>query len=274
MKLGTLFVILTVVFVCVLALGGTWSWGAAAGVLVGACYVLAGALWFVNERYSVGSATWLERHNAAVGLLNAGRIEEALAELQRLEPESQKHPLGHATCLANLSAGYLRKGDPDRAMELAFAGHELLPGKPKNEQQKQVAALLRTRLAHLHALLNVPESAHAWRERAAEAVTPNNRHMLFETDIVLKLRAGQDAAALEQLAQDWTGAETQLYVAQLKPLRVLWAFALSRQAPGAERDARIADLLAGARPMRAGELAYMGARWPEFEAFLREQGLG
>lgn len=84
------------------------------------------------------------------------------------------------------------------------------------------------------------------------------------------LRRGDPAAAGRILDGGWDELERATSGDRVRGFRVLRAFAAEQV--GGALAAQAGELLAGARPCRPGEYAWIGARWPEMARYLAASG--
>ena len=68
----------------------------------------------------------------------------------------------------------------------------------------------------------------------------------------------------------WTELERSTAADLVRAFRVIRAFAAEQA--GGDAAVQSSDLLAGARPFRAGEYAWIGVRWPELARYLAARG--
>jgi hypothetical protein len=121
-------------------------------------------------------------------------------------------------------------------------------------------------LATNHALRNDLEAAKRWLDETP-ATTPARYQMpvaqLAFARAVVECRSGRRDEAARLLDERWPDIERQLEPHQLRPYRILRAFA------GGNANADLADL----RPTFAGEHDYLGKVWPEMATFLATNNL-
>jgi hypothetical protein len=111
--------------------------------------------------------------------------------------------------------------------------------------------------------------AEAHRRFAAGGAIPTRFHLAAAA--ILALRRGEPAAARDLFERDWAELERGVTADFVRGLRV--ACALAAERAGGEAPGALAELLAGARPSRPGELAWLSASWPEMAAYLAAHGL-
>ncbi|MFT3692096.1 MAG: hypothetical protein QM831_03075 [Kofleriaceae bacterium] len=126
--------------------------------------------------------------------------------------------------------------------------------------------------ALVHALLGDIATAEKWyaaaEQRRSLPSRPSFPAMLVLTRAVIDCRAGDPAKAARLLDEQWLECEVSMTGAEMRPLRVIRAFAIATA--GGPRDAGLADhLIAAVRPIAyANEFTFLGVAWPEMEAFL------
>jgi hypothetical protein len=217
-------------------------------------------------------ALW--RHRGLAGLrsrvLHAGPDAER-ASLELLERRARSHPPVHALAAARLAEWELAHGDLDRAFRLL--GGLSARGWGDVSLGPVGRATIPTRLAVREALRGSHEAAERWisvveaRGGPCAALVPR---------IVSMLRRGEVARAVAYVEARFDEAERRLTAAELKPARVLWAFALTnldRPTYREGRSPRVHDILAGARPLAPAQLRWLTAQWPELRAFVERHGL-
>lgn len=217
------------------------------------------------NRASHGSA--VRQNQNAVNLLNAGHVEEAAQIFDRLT-RTERRTSAHAVYVFNRAVAYVLQGRPRRAYSLF------------NAVQKSRAfsfgfsnmylPLLYVEMGTCLALLGHLEQAHRYRQEAYQSLDSDERGRVMFLDAVLFARGGQSGAVVQSLHGRDQEAEAMLRVPTRRALRVVEAFALRRLGEGG--SSRFRTLVEGARS-RPGEYRWVGAEWPEFRDFLREQGL-
>jgi hypothetical protein len=88
---------------------------------------------------------------------------------------------------------------------------------------------------------------------------------------VIDCRSDRCAEAAQELDQVWRICEAELTGEQLRPLRIVRAFAVSNG--GAHAGGSPEAALATVRPAYAGEHDYLGKAWPEMARYLADNGL-
>jgi tetratricopeptide (TPR) repeat protein len=171
----------------------------------------------------------LARHNLGWTLMRQGRLEEALAVLENNDAANEralKQVTLHGTSSVDLSL--------------------------------------------VCALLGKIEDAESWlrvtERRAATSANPSLSAMTVFARAVLDCRRERYEDAARLLDEQWPECEAALKGAELRPLRVVRAYAHAAMGP---RNAGVADnLLASSRPVYDGEYDFMGVAWPAMQPFL------
>jgi hypothetical protein len=167
--------------------------------------------------------------NLAMSLMRSGELERALTTLRQLDRRSARGAGSFApTIAAQLAAIYALRGDPAAADRWIGEARARVKGAADSRAIDGAVAFAR---------------------------------------IVNELRRDDHQTAARDLQTAWADLEGTLVAAELRPFQILRAFAAARGAPsptsGANHDAPPA--LPEVRP---GELAWLGADWPEMRAFL------
>ncbi len=217
------------------------------------------------NRASHGSA--VRQNQNAVNLLNAGHVEEAAQIFDRLT-HTERNTSAHAVYVFNRAVAYVLQGRPRRAYSLF------------NAVQKSRAfsfgfsnmylPLLYVEMGTCLALLGHLEQAHQYRQQAYQKLKKEEHGRIMFLDALLLARGGQFGAVVQSLRGRDQEAEAMLRVPTRRALRAIHAYALRRL--GEQDSTRFRTLVEGARSRR-GEYDWVGAEWPEFRRFLREQGL-
>jgi tetratricopeptide (TPR) repeat protein len=208
-------------------------------------------------------------NNEGLALLGANRLDEAAALYERLAARAGNMHSLRALFLTNLGVVLLRKGETDRALGYLTTAHE--SGWLEKQKLFPNHAALLNALALGHQLKGDAATARDFLARAQRSVAPARRGMLLLTESVIAARAGDFAGVRTLTDANWTSAEGSLLAPQLRALRLVRAFALTQLASGGD-EAEVTTLVAGARPMPAGEIDYLAAEWPAFRAFLAQHG--
>lgn len=166
-------------------------------------------------------------------------------------------------------AGYNRALALMRIGKLADATEQLIV-VDRGGGVLRVDGAIASTLAYLHALRGNAELAETWLAEAKRRDAKFSVGPFAYTLPGLALAIRQDDAEtlLGELSDRWTEAENTLKGERMRPLRVLRAFGVAQTTT--VRDAgQVAAILAPLHGVKAGELAYLGAEWPELEQFIR-----
>ena len=119
------------------------------------------------------------------------------------------------------------------------------------------------------ALLGKIEDAESWlqvTEQRAATANPSLPAMKVFARAVLDCRRERCEDAARLLDEQWPECEAALRGSELRPLRVVRAYA---HAAGGPRNSGVADhLLASSRPVYDGEYDFLGVAWPAMQSFL------
>lgn len=210
----------------------------------------------------------VQQNQAAVNLLNAGRVNEAAQIFDQLSRSEQNTP-AHAVYVFNRAVAYTLQGRPKRAYSLFNAilrSHAFHFGFSAG-----YLPLLYIEVGTCLALMGDLSAARRHRDEAAKAMQAQDAGRLVFLDVLLLVREGEYVAASELATTRYREAESTLRVPTLKALRLVHAFALAKM--GHRGSARFNTLVQGVRPARRGEFGWVGAEWLPFRAFLAEVGL-
>jgi hypothetical protein len=205
--------------------------------------------------------SFAKANKRGVDLMSSGNAAAAADAFRRLA----RKPLAPAAVARfNLGLALLRMGDLQGALD-AFADAE-------RRRPKALRPAIADLIALCNALTGDLAAADGWlveaRQRAASACSTSRIH--FAADAIVLLRRGNAAAAATLLDGSWGELERCTAADLVRAFRLVRAFA-AEQVEGAAA-AQAADLLAGARPFRAGEYAWIAARWPEMARYLAANG--
>lgn len=180
-----------------------------------------------ESKYTALSA--LARHNLGWTLMRQGRLEEAIAVVSN-------NDWAHERALKRISLYGISSVD----------------------------------LSLCCALLGKIEDAESWIQvadrRAANATNPSFPAMKVFARAVLDCRKEQCGDAARLLDEQWPECEAALRGSELRPLRVVRAYA---HAAGGPRNSGVADnLLSSSRPVYDGEYDFLGVAWPAMRSFL------
>lgn len=210
----------------------------------------------------------VQQNQAAVNLLNAGRIDEAAVIFDELT-RSERNTPAHAVYVFNRAVAYMLQGRPARAYSLFNAvlrSHSFHFGFSNS-----YLPLLYVEVATCLALMGELVAARGHRDSATKSLQEQERGRLVFLDALILTRQGHYGAAAEFASKRYREAEALLRVPTCKALRLVHAFALAKD--GKQRTSEFRSLLDGVRPSRAGEFDWIAADWPEFGAFLKKLSL-
>ena len=210
-------------------------------------------------------ANAVQKNQHAVNLLNAGRVDEASALFDQLT-ESERSTPAHAVYVFNRAVAFVLQGRPRRAYSLFNAvrrSRAFTFGFSSS-----YLPLLHVEMGTCLALMGDLEEARRHQVRARKSIGEPHFGRLVFLEVLLLVREGRHAEAIQTARHRWRQAESVLRVPTLKGLRLLHAFALRRLGEHNGREFR--SMLDGIRPSQPGEFDWIAAEWPEFRAFLRE----
>ena len=197
----------------------------------------------------------------AVDLMAAGDAAAAADAFRRL---ARKPLAPSGVARFNLGLALLRLGDVRGALD-AFAAAE-------RSRAKALRPMIAALIALCDALIGDLDAADRWiteaRQRAASPGSTSRVHLAAEA--IVRMRRGDALGAARLFDQTWGELERSTAADLMRALRLVRAFAAAQA--GGVAAAQAADLLAGARPFRAGEYAWIGAGWPEMARYLAANG--
>jgi hypothetical protein len=225
---------------------------------VPALIVLGAFVWTLRRQRALH-----RMNNEALSVLNGGELDRAAELFTQLARRSWRLPRLHLACLFNLSVAELRRGRTGKALAL-LAALERYPG------HRELGFETACYLAIAYAVEGDPAASERWLDRARR----RKRQIVSELDsfaeAFVHCRRGRWSEWPERFLGRWSALEAGLPGDLLRTLRVLVGFALAR---GGASLPILENMLAGARPVRPDEYAYLGQRWPELEGFLLERRL-
>lgn len=202
-----------------------------------------------------------EGNKRAVDLMAQGDAAGAAEAFRRLA-RAPLAPSGVARF--NLGLALLRVGDLRGALD-ALASAE-------RSRTKALKPAIASMIALCDALAGDLDAADGWiaeaRRRAASPASATRFHVAAEA--IVRLRRGDATGSARLFEQTWGELERSTAADVVRALRVVRAFAVEHA--GGSAAAGAADLLAGARPFRPGEYAWIAAGWPEMSRYLAEKG--
>lgn len=223
---------------------------------VAVAVALSAALYLLARR----AARW---NQAGIDRLAAGQHEAAALLFRDV---ARQVGFG-ATGAFNLGMTLLRLADVRGALG-AFAAVERAGGR---RGRSVLGAAVAGNLALCDALLGDLEAAEAWsleaRRRVQRPGHANRLHLVAEA--VALERRGHDEAAARRLAEGWGEIELTTSADLMRGIRLIRAYVVERAGgtPG-----EVEALLAGARPFRPGEYAWLAGGWKELEVWLALKG--
>jgi hypothetical protein len=218
---------------------------------------IGGVFWLFYSRFRSFAAA----NKQGVDLMASGDAPAA-ADVFRQLARRPLAPVGAARF--NLGLALLRTGDLTGALD-AFATAE----RSRSKALRPAAAGF---IALCDALAGDLDAADGWvaeaQQRATSACSVSRVHLA--ADAIVRLRRGDAASAAQLLERSWTELERSTAADLVRSFRVIRAFAAEQA--GGDAASQASDLLAGARPFRAGEYAWIGSRWPELARYLAARG--
>ena len=219
--------------------------------------------WKIYAR-RVGVA-WATANTQATRLIGEGEPEKAIVILDELVAKSRAFPVAYSLYLWNRAVAATRSGRFDDARTMLLGVHATKWFE--RPIFKNFVPGVMISLGTVEALAGNLDEAESWQRRAHGRLTSASGIAALPLDVVIAARRGKLDEAEALCQSHWAAAEAALLARDVKLLRVLRAFVASRRAP--EHHASVDAWLAGAKPMRAGAFAYVGAAWPEFAEFER-----
>jgi hypothetical protein len=212
-----------------------------------------------------------EEYANAYKLFGAGDYRAAADGFRSVAKKYQRLTNQRAHAELALGATLVRVGDLSGAVD-TFASLDgwLVRGRPAFK------GLVASQLAVLYALKGEPRVSERWSAETRhhlERVTDGRRMLgvLLFVDLVNGIHRDDEAAALTAFEATWRDSEKTFTASELRPGRVLRAFATTRRRPleNLVSDPQVTAAFADAQP---GELDWMGAEWPEMREFIEALG--
>jgi hypothetical protein len=259
-----LSVVLTAAFFAINRVTGTDLSGI--GAVIGISVAL---LVFVFVVIFIFNIRLIRRFNAAnkeaIGLMARGDYQRA-QDLLWGWAESTQGAVG-AVARHNLGWTLLRQGKLQQCIDLLTDNDKKFERGLKSIAMHPTSAI---DIALTHALLGKLPDAEQWfdtaEERAKGRNTPSYPGMAVFARAVIDCRAGRADAAARMLDERWAECEASLTAENVRPLRVVRAFAHAtagaRNAGGAEQA------LSSLSPAYPDEYRFLGVGWPEMRSFL------
>lgn len=175
----------------------------------------------------------------------------------------------HAASVFNLALCRMRQGRLDEARGLFSSTMQAFGAK----SIAQVPAAARFHAATCAALQGDLHDADALVVEGEKLLGKERSRLELLAKSVVLCRRGHPDEARALLEQHWREGEAALLADVMRALRLVRAYATLRGSRTPDDERTAADLLAGARPFRAGDYDWLGVSWPEMRAFLEEHGL-
>jgi hypothetical protein len=279
-KTVLLWFVLIIVFVAIYQVVGTAPpkhdappqpapvWPMVVGALLSiAVATVAWLVWLQRavRRYNEESAD-------ALTMLSRGDLGNALKRFEALALKWKRPRSVHAVVRHNVAYTLLRQGELARAIEIYSA----LERRRTTVNVSSVWQLTPSHLAIAHGLAGDLSSAQQWLDEAGKRMgTGDTRHLRGLAALALAIidcRRGGGAGVARELERLWTEFESALTGELLRPLRLVRAYAVSQDG-GLRGQGAVEMLLVPLRGGPPGELAFMGAAWPEMKSFLTAHSL-
>jgi tetratricopeptide (TPR) repeat protein len=251
-SLGPLAVGAAVGFPIAVFVSAAWGVGIGYVALVARTFVVAQRL---NRRIA-----------AAVALLNERHFEAAEREFRQIASGCRR--ARRSVVLYNIAVCFLRTGRIEEALSVLC---ELEASKATRKfAMRRNRSSIQYTIAIAYLQLGHIDAADAWCAVAKKspATDAAKNHLLY--DALSLLRRQQYADADRFLTDNFRAIEGFLPAVLMRAWRVRHAFAA--HSAGAALD-RVQMLLSAAKPSEPGEYAPLAVGWPEFHAFLVDQGL-
>lgn len=202
------------------------------------------------------------------------RFGDAVEVFRATLPRNAKLAIYRAANYLNLADAQLHAGQ----LEAALASCAEI----ERGGQLMFGSGLRTRVATMTALLyglrgDVP-TAERWATDARARIAKNREDrlayaaQLCVAEAVIMMRRGDASGAITQLERRWNELRYSMTADTMRSVEVLRAFAEAQT--GVRTSNTVAERLVRVEPVTPHELAYLGAEWPEMQAFLAAHGLG
>ena len=215
--------------------------------------------------------TIIQENQDAVALLESSQLDEGARRLDALCKKST-FPQFHAFLVFNRGVGYLRQGQPDRGLSLFAAVLNSGWFESRSNSFFTYYPLLLNGIAIAYAIKGDIPSAEHWQGMAHDHITHERLGTLLPMDTMIGIRNERYEIVVSDAEKNWENAESNLPAGQMKNLRILCAFALSRQNHNNVHDQKMRRYLDGAWPFRTGQFDYIAVKWPELQAFLQYHG--
>jgi tetratricopeptide (TPR) repeat protein len=244
--------------------------GVAVGITSALFLPVPVAMWMVLAVVSAQAffvARKLNRRNAtAVGLLNERKFDVAENELRSIAAVSRR--ARRSLVLHNIAVCFLRTGRIEEALSVLC---ELEASKATRQfAMRRFRSSIQYTIANAYLQLGHLNAADSWSEAAKKSPANDavKNHLLFDGLRLVRCQQYVDGDRFFQ--EHFRAIEGFTPGVVLRGWRVRHAFAAHRA--GAPEE-RVQQLLAAGKPCEPGEYAPLAVGWPEFHAFLVEQGL-
>lgn len=206
-----------------------------------------------------------------------GRFAEAAELFRKTAPKFAKKPIYRAVLQINIGFTELRSGRLDASIQ-AVAEVERILGPVGTLVGSSIRILAGTQLALGYALKGDLGAADRWITESRSRLTKGTDERisyaarLTLAEAIVRIRRGAYADAMSLLVSRWRPLSYSLSGDAMRGIEVVCALA-EAQGRLCEPDA-VAQRLSRVRPVNPDEFRYLGAGWPEMQAFLVEHKLG
>lgn len=210
---------------------------------------------------------WMHVHNEGVALFTAGRVAEAVPVFEqavKLAPQRVQRALStYALAGCQAECGRLQE---------ALGAYAAVNAVPRLEAHAQMLYLaLPNAVASCYAQLGDVAQARTWLAEGARRSGGQPPVGALLPEVLVLCREGAFAAAARTAAERHAEAAS-MSGRNARRVRLLHAFAL-HAADAHAHAPRVAELLAGVKPVHAGDLEPLTEHWPELSTFVTERGL-
>ncbi|HXU70308.1 MAG TPA: hypothetical protein VN947_13320 [Polyangia bacterium] len=220
--------------------------------------------WFLRRQFRGGTSLNAKLEPGLLALADGdlGRASDIFGAVAR---EYRKQTAYAAVAKLSLATALMRSGELQPAIEAAIEV-ERAPGLLFGSDARTMAA---THLGLVYALRGQLDAATRWCDDARKRLSrgSNRTHsaaLLRLAEATVLTRSGQLDDATRALDRDWKRLEEALAVSTMRRAWLLRAYLAS----GDGARGSVEPWLTLARGGRKGELAWLGAEWPELRAFL------
>ncbi len=201
------------------------------------------------------------------------RFAEASGKFQATIPQFAKQPLYRAVVVINVADAELRAG----RFESAIAACAEIERSRSLLFGSSVRIRIATISAMTYALRGDVTTAERWASDARRRIAKSNEDRIGQAahlclaEAVIACRRGDSIGAIALLDARWNELRYALSADSMRIVEVVRAFA---EAQGGIRASNtVSERLVRVEPVAPGELAYLGAEWPEMKAFLGAHGI-